>query len=72
MHGSIKQQYVIPAQAGIQKINSHPEFISGSINEMLNQVQHDKKAWIPAYGRCCMATRIVIARRHLCRRGNQV
>ncbi|WP_342270243.1 hypothetical protein [Rickettsia endosymbiont of Orchestes rusci] len=30
MHGSIKQQYVIPAQAGIQKNYSHPEFISGS------------------------------------------
>ncbi|WP_341790007.1 hypothetical protein [Rickettsia endosymbiont of Polydrusus tereticollis] len=37
---------VIPAKAGIQKkiFLSHPEFISGSINEMLKQVQHDKKS----------------------------
>ncbi|WP_341793977.1 MULTISPECIES: hypothetical protein [unclassified Rickettsia] len=39
--------YVIPAQAGIQKNYSHPEFISGSIiyyKKMLKQVQHDKKS----------------------------
>ncbi len=34
---------VIPAKAGIQKNYSHPEFISGSVKEMLKQVQHDKE-----------------------------
>ncbi|WP_341790061.1 hypothetical protein [Rickettsia endosymbiont of Polydrusus tereticollis] len=35
---------VIPAKAGIQKKNSHPEFISGSTKKMLKRVQPDKKS----------------------------
>ncbi|WP_341790341.1 hypothetical protein [Rickettsia endosymbiont of Polydrusus tereticollis] len=38
---------VIPVKTGIQKNNSHPEFISGYIKKMLEQVQHEKKVWIP-------------------------
>ncbi|MFY9589457.1 MFS transporter [Rickettsia endosymbiont of Halotydeus destructor] len=39
-----------PREDGNPENNSHPEFISGSINKMLKQVQHDKKNyWIPAF-----------------------
>nr|WP_253307607.1 hypothetical protein [Rickettsia endosymbiont of Ceutorhynchus assimilis] len=43
LHGSKKVPYVILAKSGNPENNSHPEFISGYINEMLKQVQHDKE-----------------------------
>ncbi|WP_342270229.1 hypothetical protein [Rickettsia endosymbiont of Orchestes rusci] len=39
---------VIPAKAGIQKIIVILNLFQDLFQEMLKQVQHDKKSWIPA------------------------
>ncbi|WP_342270315.1 hypothetical protein [Rickettsia endosymbiont of Orchestes rusci] len=44
MDKKLPKNGVILAKGGNPEHYSHPEFISGSINEMLKQVQHDKKS----------------------------